>query len=69
MIDMREKVEAQNTWGAAVLRYSPGTSNWSRSDSKELDRLTRRITKHNQAHQYEASVSRLSCLVQKEGEG
>ena len=69
MIDMRRKFEAQNTWGAGVLRYSLGTSNWTRSDTKELDRSTRRIMKQSQAHQYGASVARLYLPRSEGGRG
>ena len=56
---MRGKVEAQNMWGAGVIRYSLGTIDWPRSTMKELDRTTRRIMRQNQAHQYGASVARI----------
>ena len=54
-----KKVQAQNTWATAVLRYSLGTVSWVRSDVRELDRMTRKVMRQNKAHQYGASVARL----------
>ena len=41
------------------MRYSLGTSYWTRNNVRELDRSTRRIMRQNYAHQYGASVERL----------
>ncbi len=68
-LDMRGKVEAQNMWGAGVMRYSLGTIDWPRSAMKELDRTTRRIMRQNRAHQYGASVARLYLPRNEGGRG
>ena len=64
-----KKVETQNMWGAGVKRYSLGTSDWTRSDERELDRSTRRIMRQNEAHQNGASVARLYLPRAEGGRG
>ena len=66
MLDVRGKVEAQNTWGAGVMRYSLGTIDWPMSTMKELDRTTWCIMSQNQAHQYGAPIARI-YLPRNEG--
>ena len=68
-IGVRKKVEAQNVWGVGVLRYSLGTSDWARSNMRELDRTTRRILRQNEVHQYGASVARLYLPRAEGGRG
>ncbi len=68
-IGVRKKVEAQNVWGVGVMRYSLGTSDWTRSDMREMDRITRRILRQNGAHQYGASVARLYLPREEGGRG
>ena len=59
-------VKAINTWAVSLLRYSAPFVNWTRSELKEMDRMTRKMMTMNRALHPKDSECRLN-LPRKEG--
>ena len=59
-------VKVINTWAVSLLRYSAPFVNWTRSELKEMGRMTRKIMSMNRALHPRDSVCRL-YLPRKEG--
>ena len=59
-------VKVINTWAVSLLRYSAPFVNWTRSELKEMGRMTRKIMSMNRALHPRDSVCRL-YLSRKEG--
>ena len=48
---MVRKIQANNTWAVASLRYGAGTSNWKVTELNKIDRTTRKtLTMHGAFH-------------------
>ena len=58
-LNAKNKINANNTWAAAVLRYFFAIIGWSKSDMRKLDRQTRNIMRKNQSHHTNSTINRL----------
>ena len=62
----RNLFQAINSWAVAVVRYSAAFIGWTKEETKEMDRATRKMLVQYQALHPKSNVTRL-CMRRKEG--
>ena len=65
----KNTIEAINSWAVATVRYSAGIVSWTKEDSREMDRKTRKLLTVYQCMHPQADVDRLYWKRKEGGRG
>ena len=65
----KNTIESINSWAFATVRYSAGIVNWTKEDSREMDRKTRELLNIYRCMHPQADIDRLYCKRKEGGRG
>ena len=61
----KNTIESINSWAVATVRYSAGIVNWTKEDSREMDRKTRKLLTVYRCMHPQEDIDRQTVLEEK----